>query len=246
MSLQSLGVTQYGEKIYKALLARGKCTAKELSKHSGVPPTAVYPAVAQLEEQGLVQRIDGVVQHFEAVDPRTALHQLTTTKITQLESTKKQLEKELRAVKRKEEIVQTPIRLSQGKEQSIIFNRDLLSKTKQSFFVLGWNFDNKKSVFDVIKRVRLLKERGVDVRFLFTHKTAVGDYFRELLDKEGIKYRFVQTGYISIVISDASRSKITLKRKELPEQVNLAIEEVDLAQAMHQYFLKMWRSGTKK
>jgi len=36
-----------------------------------------------------------------------------------------------------------------------------------------------------------------------------------------------------------------LKRKELSELVNIAVEEADLAVAMQQYFLKLWGSSKK-
>ncbi len=243
MSLQKLGITLYGEKIYKALLAYGSSSAKELSKRSGVPQTAIYPNVQQLEEQGFVQRVDGSIQRFEAIEPKTALSHLVSQKMKEFEQTKDAVTKELSTIKQQQEIIHTPIRLSQGKEQSITFSNDLVSKTKHSFFVLGWNLNHKKSVFEVIKMVRPLKKKGVDVRFLFTYKTTSGVLLREFLDKEQIPYRFVKTGFLSIVVSDANRCKITLKKKELSERVNLAVEDEDLAQAMHQYFLKLWRTA---
>lgn len=246
MSLQKLGITQYGERIYTTLLAYGSSTAKELSQRSSVPPTAVYPVVQQLVEQGLVQRIDGSVQRFEAIPPKTALQQLTRNRFLELKATKEQALEQLSKIEQQEEVVHTPIRLSQGKEQSIDYSTDVVELTKQTFYVLGWNLNHKKSVFAVMKLIRPLKKQGVDIRFLFTHRTATGDYFRELLDGESIPYRFVKTGYISVVISDAKRCKITLKRKELSERVNIAVEEADLAVAMQQYFLKLWGSSKKQ
>ena len=108
------------------------------------------------------------------------------------------------------------------------------------------NIFQKHNVYSVIKLVRPLKKKRVDVRFLFTHRTVVGEILRDFLDEQNIPYRFVKTGYLSIVVSDARRCKITLKRKELSERVNIAVEDADLAGSMHEYFLKLWRSATTK
>lgn len=250
MNLQELGVTGYGEKIYRTLLVHDLLNAKELSKYSTVPPTAVYPAIQALVNQGLVLRIDGLVQQFQAVDPKRALPLLAKERTESLLRSQKEATKELELLQKQKHLVeddvpQAPIRLSRGSLQSVEEGYALADSAKKTFFVLGWNFTKKKSALDIGRRMKKLQVRGVDVRLLFTHKTPAGDVLRSFFDQERIPYRFVKTGFISLVIADGSSCKITLKNTSLKERVNLVVDNADLAFAMQQYFLKMWTSAKK-
>lgn len=244
--LKELGVNGYEEKVYTALLQNGPSHPKRISEKSGVPPTAVYPAVQALVEKGMALRFDTTSQQYEAIPAKTAFKKLVHARMQRIKNTETELITQFESLDQQECIPPAPILLSRGTGASIEQSDALSAFAKKTFYVLGWNFRKLKSVYYICKHLLELKNRGVDVRMLFTHVTAAGDTLREFLHKEGIPYKFVRTGFISIVIADSERCKITLKHDDLKERVNLMIDNADLAAAMQQYFLTLWKKGTKK
>jgi len=69
MDLSELGLTQNETKAYETLLHKGKSTAAELSKDSGVVYGRIYDVLASLESKGLIKIIPEKTKKFVPSDP---------------------------------------------------------------------------------------------------------------------------------------------------------------------------------
>jgi len=71
--LRNLGLTKYESAVYSDLIKNGKSEAKDISRRSKIPPTAVYPFLKSLIEKELIQQVKGEISLFEAPPPESAL-----------------------------------------------------------------------------------------------------------------------------------------------------------------------------
>ncbi|MFB6112175.1 MAG: TrmB family transcriptional regulator [Halobacteriaceae archaeon] len=86
--LRDLGLSEYEARAYRALLATGPTTARELSEASDVPMGRIYDVLNDLETQGLARsRAAGRPKKYVAVDPDPALDRLLEARRQDLEET---------------------------------------------------------------------------------------------------------------------------------------------------------------
>ncbi|MBN2518561.1 MAG: TrmB family transcriptional regulator, partial [Candidatus Altiarchaeota archaeon] len=71
--LIKLGLTEYEERTYVALLRFGPMTATETGLKSKVPRTKVYPTIERLRELGFVEIQQRKPLTFRAIEPRIAV-----------------------------------------------------------------------------------------------------------------------------------------------------------------------------
>lgn len=69
MDLSELGLSQYEQQAYEALVKLDKCTASEVSRNSGVPYGKIYEVLARLENKGLTVVVPGKTKLFVPGDP---------------------------------------------------------------------------------------------------------------------------------------------------------------------------------
>lgn len=70
--LERFGLSTYAARTFVALASLGSGTARDVSQVAEVPRTRVYPAVEELEEQGLVDTIQSSPKRFWAISSETA------------------------------------------------------------------------------------------------------------------------------------------------------------------------------
>ncbi|MFC7176084.1 TrmB family transcriptional regulator [Halosegnis marinus] len=91
--LRDLGLSEYEERTYRALLDSGATTAKELSRDSDVPMGRIYDVLNSLEQYDLVRsQTASRPKKYAAVEPNTALDRLLDDKKRELEAKRTQYE----------------------------------------------------------------------------------------------------------------------------------------------------------
>ncbi len=66
--LQKLGFSQYGAKVYLALVKLGSGTASEISKAANIPQAKIYGVLDDLYEQGFVEKIEDASPAYYRID----------------------------------------------------------------------------------------------------------------------------------------------------------------------------------
>ncbi|MCT2581942.1 helix-turn-helix domain-containing protein [Actinophytocola gossypii] len=84
--LEALGVTEFAEVVYRALLASPGRTAPALARQLDRSERAARRAVAELEELGLVSRLPGRPVRLTAARPDTAIDLLVARRRTELDT----------------------------------------------------------------------------------------------------------------------------------------------------------------
>lgn len=244
--LRKIGLTQYEAKIYRALLVSGRTDAKQISKKSGVPITAVYPNLKSLIEKQLVIKLDGDVAQYEAQRPRAAIPAYVERKQALMASLSADVVRQANAIKQKPQF-DTPrevVKLSIGKRASHEIYKDLIKSSKESLYILGWRMKTVGDKYTWLRTYSRLVKRGVDVRLIIIGK---GMKQKELISayrNAGIKVRYLPLENFSLVVADAKECKITLKSRDLPNKFNIRIDDCDLSGAMHAYFLSTWKRAS--
>jgi sugar-specific transcriptional regulator TrmB len=86
--LESVGVTEDEEAVYRVLLERPGATPPEVSHTLGQPPRKIRTMLAKLESVGLVSRIAGPRDRFAPAPPEVAIEVLVLNRQEQLERTR--------------------------------------------------------------------------------------------------------------------------------------------------------------
>ena len=246
--LKRLGLTGYEIAVYRTLLEHGKCAAKDIAKHSSVPPTAVYPNIRSLIEKGLAQQFvgtAGTATKFEAVPPDIALPSFAQRQAKQLQSVAQQAIPVLQELQGSGELFpqRQVVSLSYGSEASTEITKGFVASAKKSFYVLGWRFRPGKPWYIPTDFFRKLRRSKVDVRMIITGK---GDKMKELIkavQDAGIPLRYYPVDNFSVIVKDGAECKITLKNRTMDQKLNISIGDPDLSSFLGQYFLSIWEKA---
>jgi len=243
--LKELGLTGYETSVYSTLLSYGRLTAKELSDHSKVPPTAVYPNVESLMKKGLIQKLVGKIATFEALPPKVGLRSWVHNEAARMIELEKELTPllEERANQKRIPAAREPIFLSSGAEASHEITMGFMDEAKESLFIVGWAFRSSLNMYRLLKGLRSAVQRNVDVRLILPRKEKSFEKVKKICKEYGIKVRYCPLQNFSIIICDGTECKITLKGSELPERINMKIQDKDLGKALEEYFLVLWRKA---
>ena len=83
--LRRLGLTNYEEKAYVALLKSGPMIAAKASEKSEIPRTKIYPTLKSLEKYGFVEILQTKPMSFKAIEPRIAIWNYTKNLVRERE-----------------------------------------------------------------------------------------------------------------------------------------------------------------
>ena len=245
--LRRLGLTKYETKMYQALVEYGRLDAKSLSKISGVPPTAVYPNVKSLQEMGLIQHFSGKISAYEAIQPKVALPAFVEREKKKLILLQNNLIQQAENALHKKEIFpqKEVVQVSQGREASTALYSSFAKQTRKSLYILGWHMYKVRDKYEWLRVLQQLVKKGADVRILL-----IGTLERErgviqAYQNAGIGMRYIPLENFSLVVRDGQECKITLKARDLPEKINVHIQDKDLSAAMQNYFLMTWEKAEK-
>jgi sugar-specific transcriptional regulator TrmB len=244
-ALAALDLTGYETAVYLALLKEGRSNAKAIAAATDVPPTAVYPNLKSLAAKGIIQQIQGDIYEYQATKPSIALKQYFSKKHQMLQELEYDLLPELDAImdtgdiQRQKEIVS----LSSGSDAFIAILKELIDKTQKSMYIVGWRFRHIGSSKRSFAELNSLAKKGADVRIIVTNPQSRLKNVMKFHIDAGIKIRFYELKNFSIMVRDAEECKITLKSSELPERMNIHINDDDLSGFLNQYFLQLWEKS---
>ena len=239
-----LGLNSYEEKIYKTLLEYGTLSAKEISEKSSVPPTAVYPNLKELEEKQLIHTIDGVTKSFAALDPKKAIPLLIEKKKSDLDEVKHNSLEQANNLFQSKQIQKEKqvLTISHGKDFSRKIYFDAIKKATKSIYILGWSMETVADKYEFLQRFK--KKKGCDIRFITIGSKEKQWSIIEEYRNIGIRFRQSTMANFSLFIVDGKECKITLKDEKNPKRYNIHILDQSLSQAMHNYFLSVWKSAS--
>lgn len=247
-TLSKLGMNAYEISIYVALVEYGRMNAKEVSKQSRVPITAVYPNLRSLIEKGFIQKIDREVLLYSANDIGKAVSAYVDKRNHEINKLSSEAISQLGAIKSKKQIVKEPeiIEVSFGGAASTQLIMKMASNTKKSYYMLGWRFSTTKNMFNILNKLKELVKDKKDVRIIVTQRGKAYDDLIEHYANSGIKIRYYKMGDFSIAVRDAEECKLGVKNPELPERVNINIKNPGLSSSMQDYFLSIWDKSKKE
>jgi len=195
-SLRDLGLSEYEERAYRALLNTGPTTAKELSRASDVPMGRIYDVLNSIEQYNLVRsQTASRPKKYIAVEPDTALDRLLEDKRRELQAKAEQYEgiveelsDELEAAEPVEEQFWTA---AVGQEESTDLLLERLAAADDRIVMMAADPSPEldiSAVGDLVTRhLEEALDRGVEVSVLMTPglvdslPSSVGDAYTETL-----------------------------------------------------------------
>jgi sugar-specific transcriptional regulator TrmB len=246
--LKAIGLTDYESKIYLTLLEQGKLNAKKISEISKVPPTAVYPNIKSLHKKNLIQIFDGEVKTFEALHPELSIPTFLEQRRQELYNQEKEiipLAIELKNKPKIESKVNDILNISTGQAASTQIYYKTIDEAKKSIFIMGWRLHEVKNKYTFLQKFKPALKRKVDIRILLTGRPEKAWELIKAYQRAGIKIKYLplENDKFTLTICDNKDCKITLKRRDLPEQYNIFIHDISLANAMQSYFLENWNQA---
>ncbi|MCF7798470.1 hypothetical protein K9M74_01055 [Candidatus Woesearchaeota archaeon] len=210
-----------------------------------MPLTAIYPNLKLLEEKGLIKSFGADVKRYEVIAPRIALKHLAEKQSANLFVLQDKLAPKLHRLKEQRLVKEPdPVELFSGAKASLDLSFSLLEQAKSSFYVVGWGFRKQKSLHRAVKLFRLLGEKNINARIIFGDDNQRTRFLASKCVEFGVQARFYPLENFSLVMADNAQCKVTLKRKDLSEQVNMHISDADLVSAFSHYALMLWEKSS--
>ncbi|WP_058366208.1 TrmB family transcriptional regulator [Haloparvum sedimenti] len=204
-SLRDLGLSEYEERTYRALLRTGPTTAKDLSRASEVPMGRIYDVLNSLEQHDLVRsQAASRPKKYVAVEPDAALDRLLDAKKRELaeraeqyESVVDELSSELESADPVEGEFWTA---AVGSEETTDLLLERIAAAERRMIVVAGGptvgFDLGSVGEQVTEQLEAALDRGVEIRVLLSPAVvdelprSVGRrYTAELSDHEGFAVR---------------------------------------------------------
>jgi sugar-specific transcriptional regulator TrmB len=246
-TLAKIGLTDYETEVYLTLVEYGRLNAKDISKFSKVPVTAVYPNLKSLIGKGLVQRIEGDVSYYISQEIRSSLNTYIKKRVNELDELNKKATLQLDAIKRRKQIVKEPeiVDAVIGGEASSQLILRMISDTRKTLYILGWRFSTTKNMYNILGKLKASMKKGADVRLIITKKGKCYDKLMPLYRDAGVEIRHYPIGDFSIMIRDSEECKLGVKSPDLADRVSVNVRNPDMAKAFQQYFLTIWKQSKK-
>ncbi|MCK4670407.1 MAG: hypothetical protein KAT43_04335 [Nanoarchaeota archaeon] len=242
--LKELDFTQGEIKVYEALLELGETTIGPISKKSDVTPAKTYPILDKLLKKGLIAKVrKDKTLFFSPNDPQRLLTYLDEKK-HDIETKKKEVEKEIPRLKLLHKEFVTDVRVLQGLGGLKTFYEEhnrLLLRGKKIFKVFSFEDDWKKpEVKRFIQKQDLIrKQLGIKVRVMANEK------IKKYTSKKHYKLvniRFTKQNIpVGTVVSKNQIALMTWKE----EPTIVVIDSKDIAEAYEKFFDDLWKQSKK-
>ncbi|MFX1253127.1 MAG: TrmB family transcriptional regulator [Promethearchaeota archaeon] len=259
--LERYGLTNYEFAVYKTLLRRGACDAKELASNSSVPTGRIYDVTTSLESKGLLDiQKNSRPKLYSPVEPSIAMKNLLEIKKEELETlTEKALvvEDELKKYHRTTPSESLFWKISVGEKAVNRFN-DRLKETQREILFYGEFFETKphlhaKEIQEELRAFVELQEKGVTLKILIGLKDSevlkqmleLTIPFLDQLDLEKMEIKLTETISIPFVIMDGEKVLLKIKNPANLEEyfASIYVWQRSFATELSLKFQEMWHKS---
>ncbi|UCD04539.1 MAG: TrmB family transcriptional regulator [Candidatus Woesearchaeota archaeon] len=239
--LRQIGLTEYESKIYLAALKQGASTGYKLAQVAKIPQGKAYEALLRLEEKGFAAIIPVKPKLYKAIQPKIAINQFITHKLSTLRSIEEDIINKAKEIKTPKEFVES-ITITAGSKNMWSITQHFY-KNAQKEIKLMITYD----IYPFIMR-QMMEEalsRGIKFKILATKMSDKGlKWMREDIES-GAEVKYFPVEEIRLTIVD--RKEVLqgiLNPRDLRDRVNIYIRSKELAKALNMYFESIWKKAT--
>ena len=238
-ALRDLGLTPYEVSAYISLLERGKLSATEISKESGIPLTRVYDVLGSLESKGFVHKVEhGRPIKYSSLSPSNALTALILSAEERLKKSKSLALVELQPLYEKSgEAERHDVLIIHGVNNILAKGIEMLEHAEK-FVLLTAPIMSKQYLEHMKPIFSRLREKNIDILVLTGEKAvekALKDVAKVVL-KDGL--------FGGGIIIDGRLVMILLSGTKSGEEGMIGIwsDHIGLASFAQEYFYFLWKS----
>jgi HTH-type transcriptional regulator, sugar sensing transcriptional regulator len=228
---QNLGLSIGESKVYFALLKRGSCTVRDISKDAGIHRTNIYDSLEKLKEKGLVASyLEGKITKYKISDPNN-LYNLINEKKDLLSSAFLDIEK---IYLQKVEPVE--VEVLKGKEGMKATFNDILRENKPMYaFGVKGQFREHLPLAAAQWMVRA-KKQNLPYYGIYTKKKDLPSHYTEI--------RFLSEEFSSPVATFIYADKVNVNIWE-PSLIAITIKSKLVAEMYKKHFDLLWKIAKK-
>jgi sugar-specific transcriptional regulator TrmB len=161
-TLQKLGLTLYGAKVYAALIFNGPTTATALASEAEIPRTKIYETLKRLEEEKWIIAEKGRPSIYTAVHPLDVIEGRKSALYSEIDGVADRL---AMAFERKIEEDIPKVRLIEGIDDIILKMSEMMGRAKHDIKLMG-SLYLPREIEALKKQILMAKKRGVGVRII--------------------------------------------------------------------------------
>lgn len=224
MDLRQLGLSDYEEKAYKALIKLGKSSASEISVEGGVSYGKIYEVLSSLERKGFVKVIPDKTKLFVAADPKNILP-IITQKEAELQKLKEEVGKMRQEYDYHEEEV---VEIAKGKMNFYKLAREI-PESKQFSYNLKYTSEVNP---EFVRSVETMNRRKIPYKVLTRYnpetKKNIEEWFKTTknirqIENSGIALGINESGVLIALIN--KNTTMVIKDKAFIEIMKKMFEE---------------------
>jgi sugar-specific transcriptional regulator TrmB len=166
--LTDLGLTKYEAMVYRSLIKLGEAKAIEIAQTSGVPREKTYQVLRELEDKGIVKRIEGKPRRWVALPPKSIFEDIIVEK-------KKEVNKMEEIIKEMQSLYEAGFKKIERKDLNVWeigesgFEESFLSSISYAninIYALLTPITVDKLSYDGMEAIKKLYRKDVDVKIM--------------------------------------------------------------------------------
>ncbi len=238
--LDKLGLSQYEQQTYLALLQLGRAKSKKISKESKVSYGRIYEILDRLGERGLISSLPTIPRTFEAIDPKISFKLILEKKQEEIT----ELEKDVNTIR-----IPTSKHFEETGEKTIILH----GKQKQLQIISQMNERAKKEimsipgVYEPITSVKITGrralQRGVKIRRLLRKVTPKNRTIIKENIKLGEEVRQKELTGLRLKIIDKKEAILSIVDHKTKDRISIYTTNTDFANSMAIFFESLWEKS---
>ncbi len=236
--LDRLGLTQYEQKVYLALLKLGTAKSQEITKESSVPYGRIYAILEQLVEKGLVSALPTKPRSFQAIQSHTAFKLLLKRKENEL----KELEHAMKTVKLPAQKMPTPsekhTEILQGKKRQRELVHAMTGNAQKEILVITGKYD--PNVGQQVAAQRALQQ-GVTIRRIVPSVKDAKLVAKKR--KRGEDFRQLNVPGLRLKVIDRQEAMLTVVEPGGEERLSFYTTNAAFAGSMAVFFESLWKQA---
>ncbi len=241
---KDIGLTPGEIKVYFTLLEKGSMATGEISKHSGVHTSKVYPILDRLIQKGIVSYVTKEnVRYYQASDPQHFLQYVHEKKLN-LEEQEERLQKVLPELMQRQKMFgkrQEALIYEGMKGMTTIF-KIMLDEWKRGepYYVLTSGEElNDEQILFFTKQQLLREQKHIPVQIVAL-ETERGLYLKAYKESKYMRFRFTDFN-LPAGINIVHNKVVTLVWNPVPTA--FVIESEVVAERYKRFFRRLWAAA---